>query len=76
MLANGKSDLEQEGRIMSDWAGKILKRVDRFFGSNWIELIDEGARPAVRKFAQRCQKYGVRCVSWIKRIGRTKKQRY
>ena len=61
---------------MSDWFGAIMKRVDRFFGFNWIEFLDEGARPAVRRFAQRCFKYARRCVSWIKKIGRIKKQRY
>jgi len=76
MKSNGKAHLEQEGRIMSDWVGSILKRLDRFMGYNWIELLDEGARPAVRQFAQRCSKYGARCVSWIKRKGRSKKQRH
>jgi hypothetical protein len=72
--SNGKSHFKQEGRIMSDWVGAILKRVERFMGYNWIELLDEGARPAVRRFAQRCSKCGARCVNWVKRIGRTKKR--
>ena len=67
--SNGKSHLKQEGRIMSDWVGAILKRVERLTGYNWLEFLDEGVRPAVRQLAQRCSKYGVRCVSWIKRKG-------
>ena len=73
--SNGKSHLKQESMIMSDWAGAIFKRVERFTGYNWLEFLDEGARPAVRQFAQRCSKYGRRCVSRIKRKGRSKKQR-
>ena len=71
--SNGKINLKQEGRIMSDWFGAILKKVERFFGLNWIELIDERARPAVRQLAQRCKKYSVWCVSWIKRKGNRQK---
>jgi hypothetical protein len=52
---------------MSDWVGAILKRVERFTGSNWLEFLDERVRLAVRQLAQRCQKCGVQCVSWIKR---------
>ena len=74
--SNGKINLKQEGSIMSDWVGAILKRVERFTGSNWLEFLDEKVRPAVRRLAQRCSKYRVRCVSWIKGKGRSKKQRY
>ena len=69
--SNGESYSNREGRIMSDWVGAILKRVERFMGSNWIEILDESVPLAVRQFAQRCSKYGVRLVSWIKRKGRS-----
>ena len=64
--SNGKSHLKQEGRIMSNWVDSIFKRVERFTGYNWLEFLDERVRPAARQSAQRCLKYGIRCVNWIK----------
>ena len=61
---------------MSYWVGAFFKRVDHFTGYNWIEFLDVGVRPAVRKFAQRCLKYGLKSVNWINRKGRSKKHTY
>lgn len=51
MTLNGKS------QIMSDWVGRLLKRVERFTGANWLEFLDKNAQSAVRKLVQRCSKY-------------------
>jgi hypothetical protein len=63
MTLNGKSRLRQEGRIMSDWVGTILERVERFMGSNWLEFLDKKAGPAVRQLAQRCWKRRARSAA-------------
>ena len=76
MFANGKSHLKQEGRIMSDWVGAILERVERFMGSNWLELLDKNDRSAVRKLAQRCSKHKVQSASGTKRISCSKEHRH
>ena len=43
---------------------------------NWLEFLDKRACPAMRKLAQRCSKYKVRCASWVKRKDRPKKRTY
>jgi hypothetical protein len=71
-----QSVFKLKGIIMSDWIGGLLKRVERSTGANWLEFLDEKARPAVRELVQHCSKYAVQCVGWIKRKGRAKEQSY